>query len=88
MDDNDTTETPQTTALDDPNGHTPPPDASGLPRGKPFAKGTSGNPFGRVPGSRNTATRLAQSLFEAAAGRRSRYWGGKRSQAEPSRCRP
>ena len=67
MDENDTAEAPQTTAPDDPNGHTPPPDASGLPRGKPFAKGTSGNPFGRVPGSRNTATRLAQSLFDERA---------------------
>ena len=39
----------------------------GLPRGKPFPKGTSGNPFGRVPGSRNNATRLAQALFDARA---------------------
>ena len=66
MNETDTTEVPQNTGLFDPNGQTPP-DAGGLPRGKPFAKGTSGNPSGRVPGSRNNATRLAQALFDTRA---------------------
>ena len=34
------------------------------PRGKPFAKGQSGNPAGRVPGSRNRATIIAEQLLD------------------------
>jgi len=31
-------------------------------KGRPFAKGVSGNPAGRPVGSRNTATEMAQAL--------------------------
>jgi hypothetical protein len=34
-------------------------------RGRPFVKGTSGNPRGRPEGSRNKATILAQGLLDA-----------------------
>ena len=36
-------------------------------RGKVFAKGVSGDPAGRPPGSRNKATQLAQQLLEGEA---------------------
>ena len=35
----------------------------GLPRGRPFGKGKSGNPAGRRPGSRNKATLAAAALL-------------------------
>ncbi len=41
----------------------------GKPRGRPFAKGRSGNPRGRVIGSRNTATLAAQALLDGEAER-------------------
>ncbi len=34
------------------------------PRGRPFEKGTSGNPAGKPRGSRNVATRAAESLLD------------------------
>lgn len=34
--------------------------------GRPFAKGRSGNPAGRAPGSRNRATMLAEQLLDGA----------------------
>jgi hypothetical protein len=37
------------------------------PRGRAFAKGVSGNPAGRPPGSRNKATELAQQLLDREA---------------------
>ncbi len=37
------------------------------PRGRPFAKGDSGNPAGRPPGSRNRATLLAEQLLDGGA---------------------
>ena len=37
---------------------------NGLPRGKPWPPGQSGNPAGRAPGSRNRATALAQALLD------------------------
>lgn len=43
----------------------PPADAV---RGRPFAKGQSGNPAGRPPGSRNKSTLLAEALLEGEAG--------------------
>src|SRR6185436_6631243 len=46
-------------------------DHSPLPapiRGRPFAKGISGNPGGRRLGSRNKATVLARSILEQATG--------------------
>ena len=36
-------------------------------RGRPFAKGTSGNPAGRRPGVLNKATMVAQSLLDGEA---------------------
>jgi hypothetical protein len=35
--------------------------------GRPFAKGVSGNPAGRAPGSRNKATEMAQALLDGQA---------------------
>jgi len=35
--------------------------------GRPFARGVSGNPAGRPPGSRNRATEIAQALFDGEA---------------------
>lgn len=37
------------------------------PRGRPFAKGQSGNPTGREPGSSNRATMMAEVLLEGEA---------------------
>jgi Family of unknown function (DUF5681) len=37
------------------------------PRGRPFAKGRSGNPAGRPPGSRNRATLAAEALLDGEA---------------------
>jgi hypothetical protein len=34
--------------------------------GRPFQKGQSGNPRGRLPGTRNHATVMAEKLFEGA----------------------
>lgn len=39
----------------------------GKPRGRPFQKGRSGNPRGRVAGSRNRATLAAQALLDGEA---------------------
>jgi hypothetical protein len=36
------------------------------PRGRPFAKGVSGNPAGKSPGTKNSATRILEALLEAA----------------------
>ncbi|HEX4113594.1 MAG TPA: DUF5681 domain-containing protein [Stellaceae bacterium] len=36
----------------------------GLPRGRPFERGQSGNPAGRLLGSRNHATMFAQALLD------------------------
>lgn len=36
-------------------------------RGRPFAKGRSGNPQGRPPGARNAATVLAEQLLDGEA---------------------
>lgn len=35
--------------------------------GRPFAKGQSGNPAGRAPGTRNRATMLAEQLIDGAS---------------------
>jgi len=35
--------------------------------GRPFAKGTSGNPAGRPPGARNRASEIAQALLDGEA---------------------
>ncbi len=35
-------------------------------RGRPFPKGTSGNPAGKLPGTKHHATRLAECLMEGA----------------------
>jgi hypothetical protein len=35
-----------------------------ISRGRPFAKGQSGNPLGRRPGSRNRATLIAEMLLQ------------------------
>ncbi len=39
-------------------------DTTTAPRGRPFAKGASGNPHGRPFGARNTSTLLARSLLD------------------------
>jgi hypothetical protein len=44
----------------------------GARRGKPFAKGKSGNPKGRPPGSRNRASLLAEAMLDGEAGRLTR----------------
>ena len=36
-------------------------------RGRPFAKGTSGNPRGRPPGSKNKTTLAVEALLEGEA---------------------
>ena len=36
-------------------------------RGRPFQKGTSGNPAGRPPGARNRATMAAEALLDGEA---------------------
>ncbi len=41
--------------------------AAGKKRGRPFPKGTSGNPAGKLPGTKHHATRLAEHLMEGAA---------------------
>ncbi|MGH7064786.1 MAG: DUF5681 domain-containing protein, partial [Stellaceae bacterium] len=41
--------------------------ARGAPRGRSFAKGKSGNPVGRQPGSRNRASLAAEALLDGAA---------------------
>ncbi len=41
-------------------------------RGRPFAKGQSGNPAGRPRGARNRATRIAQLLLDGEAAALSR----------------
>jgi len=43
------------------------PKPPGLPRGRPFDKGRSGNPGGRRAGSRNKATLAAAALLEGEA---------------------
>ena len=42
-------------------------ETSGKQRGKPFAKGHSGNPKGRPAGALNRTTRAAQSLLDGEA---------------------
>jgi hypothetical protein len=37
------------------------------PRGRPFAKGVSGNPAGKSPGTKNRATRILEALLEGEA---------------------
>jgi hypothetical protein len=44
------------------------PKPPGRGRGRPFAKGRSGNPVGRRPGSRNNATLAAAALLEGESG--------------------
>ena len=39
----------------------------GLPRGRPFPKGMSGNPMGKRPGTRNRATIIAEEMLDSAA---------------------
>ena len=39
----------------------------GAARGRPFEKGRSGNPGGRLPGSRNRATLAAEALLDGEA---------------------
>jgi hypothetical protein len=41
--------------------------AAPLQRGKPFAKGVSGNPAGKAPGTRHHATRAVLSLLDGEA---------------------
>ena len=41
--------------------------AAGKKRGRPFPKGTSGNPAGKLPGTKHHATRMAENLMEGAA---------------------
>jgi hypothetical protein len=36
----------------------------GLPRGRPFPKGVSGNPIGKRPGTRNRATIIAEEMLD------------------------
>jgi hypothetical protein len=36
----------------------------GLPRGRPFLKGISGNPMGKRPGTRNRATIIAEEMLD------------------------
>src|SRR5438552_18213441 len=43
------------------------PKPPGLPRGRPFEKGRSGNPAGRRAGSRNKATLAAAALLEGGS---------------------
>jgi hypothetical protein len=42
-------------------------DSMARKRGRPFAKGVSGNPKGRPPGSRNRSTLLVQAILEHGA---------------------
>ncbi len=44
------------------------PKPPGRARGRPFEKGRSGNPAGRLPGSRNKATLAAAALLEGESG--------------------
>jgi hypothetical protein len=44
------------------------PKPPGRARGRPFEKGRSGNPGGRLPGSRNKATLAAAALLEGESG--------------------
>ena len=44
------------------------PKPPGRGRGRPFEKGRSGNPAGRLPGSRNKATLAAAALLEGESG--------------------
>src|SRR2546423_10855450 len=39
----------------------------GLPRGRSFLKGISGNPAGKRPGTRNRATIIAEEMLDSAA---------------------
>jgi hypothetical protein len=48
------------------------PKPKGKPRGRPFAKGQSGNPRGRIVGSHNKATVAAQALLDDHADRLTR----------------
>lgn len=36
----------------------------GLPRGRPFLRGQSGNPAGKRPGTRNRATIIAEAMLD------------------------
>ena len=36
----------------------------GLPRGRPFPRGISGNPMGKRPGTRNRATIIAEAMLD------------------------
>ena len=65
MDENDTTALPQNVWPFEPDKPTPPATEGDTPRGKPFAKGSSGNPHGRPPGARNKSTLAAQALLDA-----------------------
>lgn len=40
------------------------PKPKGLPRGRPFPKGMSGNPGGKRPGTRNRATIIAEEMLD------------------------
>jgi hypothetical protein len=44
----------------------------GIPRGRPFRKGQSGNPKGRRPGCRNRASLAAEALLDGEADRLTR----------------
>src|SRR5215471_21687979 len=37
---------------------------TGLPQGRPFLKGMSGNPAGKRPGTRNRATIIAEAMLD------------------------
>ncbi len=50
------------------------------PRGRPFAKGNSGNPKGRPPGARNKATLAAELLLDGEAEGLTR-WAVERARA-------
>ena len=65
MDENDTTALPQNVWPFEPDKPTPPATEGDAPRGKPFAKGSSGNPHGRPPAERNKSTLAAQALLDA-----------------------